>query len=532
MFTYLVMPYRPEGSLIDWLHARGGTLLTPEEVVPLVLQAAEALQHAHDRQILHLDVKASNFLVRTREDREPDLLLTDFGIARFSTATSTASQSIRGTPSAMAPEQWAGQPVVASDQYALAVMTYQLLTGTVPFQGNMQLMMYKHMHEPPPRPGAYNPRISPAMDAVLLRALAKRPEERFPSVRAFGAALRQGNNLSAERAAPALPFRGGPEDNIPTERVTPASLFQGALEDNIPTERVTPARSITPPPPPPPEVMPAQSQPAMPARPAQNRLYALLLLALVIVLVLGGFTVFALMRNQSPNQTNGSVRSTATSPAASSLTQTTATTQTSAPSSVPTATPVSNINYGKLLYTTSTLSSQCDKGGGQWADYNKPGLQCSANGTTISNPNSTSPDLVGTILTSIPGGVYPNNYVVEAQIQQVNTSSDYGIYFRNQPGNQQGIYTFFIHPNGTWGAYVYDTITANQTQIASGQTSIDAHALLRITIVVVGSNFTFYINGQRVGTAQDATYSTGTVGVAVDAGGTILVKSFSLYGAA
>ncbi len=114
----------------------------------------------------------------------------------------------------------------------------------------------------------------------------------------------------------------------------------------------------------------------------------------------------------------------------------------------------------------------------------------------------------------------------------MNTSSDYGIYFRNQPGNQQGIYTFFIHPNGTWGAYVYDTITANQTQIASGQTSIDAHALLRITIVVVGSNFTFYINGQRVGTAQDATYSTGTVGVAVDAGGTILVKSFSLYGAA
>jgi serine/threonine protein kinase len=73
---------------------------------------------------------------------------------------------------------------------------------------------------------------------------------------------------------------------------------------------------------------------------------------------------------------------------------------------------------------------------------------------------------------------------------------------------------------------------AEDTRIASGQTSIDAHALLRITIVVVGSNFTFYINGQRVGTAQDATYSTGTVGVAVDAGGAILVKSFSLYGAA
>jgi eukaryotic-like serine/threonine-protein kinase len=217
MFTYLVMPYRPEGSLVDWLHTRGGILLPSEEVVSLVLQAAEALQHAHDRQIVHLDVKASNFLVRTREGREPDLLLTDFGIARFSTATSTASQSIRGTPSAMAPEQWAGQPVAASDQYALAVMTYQLLTGTVPFQGNMQQMMYKHIHEPPQRPGAYNTRISPAMDASLLRALAKRPEERFPSVRAFGEALRQGNNLPTERAASATLFQGTPEDNIPTE---------------------------------------------------------------------------------------------------------------------------------------------------------------------------------------------------------------------------------------------------------------------------------------------------------------------------
>jgi hypothetical protein len=135
-------------------------------------------------------------------------------------------------------------------------------------------------------------------------------------------------------------------------------------------------------------------------------------------------------------------------------------------------------------------------------------------------------------LIGIPSGTYLNNYVVEAQIQQANTSSDYGIYFRNQPGNQQGVYTFFIHPNGTWGAYVYDNTTANQTQIASGPTNIDAHASLRITVVIVGSNFTFYINGQRIGTAHDSTYSTGTAGVAVDAGGTILVKNFSLYGVA
>jgi eukaryotic-like serine/threonine-protein kinase len=531
MFTYLVMPYRPEGSLVDWLHTRGGTLLPPEEVVPLVLQAAEALQHAHDRQIVHLDVKASNFLVRTREGREPDLLLTDFGIARFSTATSTASQNVRGTPSAMAPEQWAGQPVAASDQYGLAVMTYQLLTGTPPFQGNMQQMMYKHLHELPQRPGVYNARISPVIDATVLRALAKRPEERFPSVRAFGEALRQRTYLPTEPAVSATLFQGTPEDSIPTEYIAP--LFQSEQKNNIPAERVTPARFITPPPP---SVTPMQV-PKL-ARPARNRPYVILLLALVVVLVLGGFAIFALLYNRSSNATNGNanggvqITSKAISPAAALPTQTTATAQVPTPSPTAIATQASNINYGKLLYTTSTASSQCDKGGGRWADYNQPGLQCAASGTTISNSNSTSPDLVGTILTGILSGTYPNDYVVEAQIQQADTSSDYGIYFRNQPGNQQGVYTFFIHPNGTWGAYVYDNATGNQTQIASGPTNIDAHASLRITVVIVGSNFTFYINGQRVGTALDSTYSTGTAGVAVDAGGTILVKNFSLYAVA
>ena len=150
----------------------------------------------------------------------------------------------------------------------------------------------------------------------------------------------------------------------------------------------------------------------------------------------------------------------------------------------------------------------------------------------ISNPNPTSPNLVGTILTNTPNGTYPNDYVIEAQMQQANTSSDFGIYFRNQPGNQQGIYTFFIHPNGTWSAYVYDNNSGAQTQIASGTTSVDAHSLLRVTVIATGANFTFYVNKQRVGTAYDTTYATGTAGLAVDASGTVLVRSFGLYAVA
>src|SRR5215813_4779634 len=104
--TYMVMPLRQEGSLADWLRKRGeGQMLKPNEAAHLIMQAADALQHAHDHHLIHQDVKPSNFLVRTRSGYAlPDLVLMDFGIAKVATTTGTTSQSIRGTPSFMAPE--------------------------------------------------------------------------------------------------------------------------------------------------------------------------------------------------------------------------------------------------------------------------------------------------------------------------------------------------------------------------------------------------------------------------------------------
>ena len=191
---YMVMPYRSEGSLADWLVQRDNThLLLPEDVGNLLTQAASALQHVHDRNIIHQDVKPSNFLVRANADHPtyPDLFLVDFGVARITTATSTASNSVRGTFTYMAPEQWNGAAVPATDQYALAIMVYQLLTGVVPFQGRAEQVMFQHLSVSPKAPSEINPRLSPALDAVLLRALAKRPEERFPSISAFATAFRQ-----------------------------------------------------------------------------------------------------------------------------------------------------------------------------------------------------------------------------------------------------------------------------------------------------------------------------------------------------
>jgi serine/threonine protein kinase len=194
LLTYLVMPYRKEGTLASWLRRRGSaSLLTPQEVASLVQQAAAALQHAHTQHVLHQDIKPTNFLIRLRSDHpdRPDLLLADFGIAKLTSATASASQSIRGTPTYMAPEQWDGHPVAASDQYALAIMVYDLLVGRPPFVGNPGQVMRQHYLVPPPAPSSLGGHLSPALDVVLLRALAKQPEERFASVTAFARAFQE-----------------------------------------------------------------------------------------------------------------------------------------------------------------------------------------------------------------------------------------------------------------------------------------------------------------------------------------------------
>ncbi|QBD76444.1 hypothetical protein EPA93_10645 [Ktedonosporobacter rubrisoli] len=194
LLSYLVMPYRKEGTLASWLRSRGKAIpLLSAEVSPLLQQAAAALQHAHQQHVLHQDIKPTNFLIREREDSpdRPDLLLSDFGIAKLMSATASASQSVRGTPTYMPPEQWDGYPVAASDQYALAIMVYELLVGRPPFVGNPGQVMRQHYLTSPPAPSELARQLSSAIDAVLLRALAKQPDERFADVLAFARAFEE-----------------------------------------------------------------------------------------------------------------------------------------------------------------------------------------------------------------------------------------------------------------------------------------------------------------------------------------------------
>ena len=242
ILTYMVMPYRQEGSLTDWLR-RAGNLrpLSAQNVIFIIHQAASALQYAHDNHIIHRDVKPSNFLIRMRPENpaQPDLLLADFGIAKFTTAVSSADTMTRGTPTYMPPEQWEDHPVFATDQYALAVMMYELLTGRPPFQGNHSQLMYQHFQSQPIPLSSINPRLSQGIDAVILRALAKNSNDRFPSIATFDQAFQQvahnSNTIHVTLMINQLEAINGTRRSItlPDSRVVTVTVPAGAYNGQI-----------------------------------------------------------------------------------------------------------------------------------------------------------------------------------------------------------------------------------------------------------------------------------------------------------
>ncbi|HLZ58394.1 MAG TPA: serine/threonine-protein kinase [Ktedonosporobacter sp.] len=216
---YLVTPFQQEGSLAQWINSprrvpqrNGGGWLSPQWIASIVLQAASALQYAHDRQMMHQGVKPANFLMCARQEALPDVLLTDFGMAQL--ATFCTGQFLHGSSLYMAPEQWQGQPVLASDQYALAVLAYELLTGRPPFQGTPVHSMYQHLTVSPMSPCLLVPQLHLDVDRTLLRALAKRPDDRFPSIMAFAQALQVALQTTRPRIYAVRESGGERESNL------------------------------------------------------------------------------------------------------------------------------------------------------------------------------------------------------------------------------------------------------------------------------------------------------------------------------
>jgi branched-chain amino acid transport system substrate-binding protein len=249
-YTYIAMPFIETGTLADLMH---GEAMPLDQVRGIITQVGEALAYAHERGLVHRDVKPSNILI----DHVGNCLLTDFGIAKMVEGTTKFTQTgaILGTPAYMSPEQIRGDKLDGrSDQYSLGIVLYEMATGRPPFRAETPPAIFvKHLHDPLPPPSTIKPDLPDDLERVILKCLAKEPAARYSDMRAMVKALDRaiprareelaepGARLATTLAAgplaeaAALPAAGPFEGGVTTPR-------SGSPSPAVPTAGTAPGR--------------------------------------------------------------------------------------------------------------------------------------------------------------------------------------------------------------------------------------------------------------------------------------------------
>jgi eukaryotic-like serine/threonine-protein kinase len=217
--NYIVMEYVEGRTLAEYL-ASGGRL-APTRAAGIAEKVAEALAAAHAQGVIHRDIKPANIMV-TRDGR---VKVMDFGIARLVAGPDTVEQTaaVLGTAAYLSPEQAQGQTVDArSDLYSLGVVLYEMLAAQPPFTGDSAMAVaYKHVQETPPPPSSLNHDVPPPLDAVVMRALAKNPANRYQTAGEFRDDLQRVIAGQQVEATPLLPAGAGATQVISRTTVMP-----------------------------------------------------------------------------------------------------------------------------------------------------------------------------------------------------------------------------------------------------------------------------------------------------------------------
>jgi eukaryotic-like serine/threonine-protein kinase len=325
--AYMVMDNIEGGTLADYISntVRKGLFPPAADIVYLFTEISLALDYAHQKGMIHRDIKPANILLDSSTATGKALgepILTDFGIAKLQGASgSTLTHAFIGTPRYISPEQAEGHTIdERSDLYSLGIILYEILTGNTPFRADSPIaIMMQHMHAKPTPPELINPKVTPALSAVVLQSIAKDPEARFPSATAMTVALAQAFGLPVPASLnkpgsmnekpgynplqPLTPLPG--MTPLPLTLTTPAPAPFTPASASYPEPQfispahLTPATSdhgkneLSPP------------MPLPPAHPRRRNLYfALIACAILLLLGISTFAVLPLLFPKNPTTPN------------------------------------------------------------------------------------------------------------------------------------------------------------------------------------------------------------------------------------
>jgi serine/threonine-protein kinase len=508
--SYMELPLMSGGTLAGRISAGPVPL---DDIGDYLRQIASALDYAHRQGVIHRDVKAVNVLL----DRDGVAHLADFGIARIyehgagasgpldSAATPlTQTGQIIGTPACMAPEQFTGGAITPQlDIYALGVLAWQLVTGTLPFvAGDSLHLALQHLNTPPPSARALRPELPEPADAALRRALAKRPEDRFASAGDFATAFCDG--LRGEWH-PALSASAAENHTLDTTLSGPA-MFTSSTRASDAAYPITSA----------PEARRRLTTRKLPENQPRRPIWRPILLALALVVIVLGGVLFV-------------PRILPTLPAFA----THQATPTVAPTPSPTPNPLEPlVTAGELLYTTDA-PGQCDTAGGVWFDNDQGEQQCGGNETTLVGANCACP-LALVKLRQIPGEAFPESYVIQARMQSIGSSRTdfFGFKFREQAATpaatNYGGYGFLVNANGEWQFNRYRP-DGHRDTLKQGELPSPLVGSHIYDLTVSGGDFTFAVDGVAIDTESDATFSGGIVDFAAEPRCVIFITSVALY---
>lgn len=500
-YLYIVMMYAEDGSLSDAIRGRSRRSLSlPLDVAmttDIVSQVASALQYIHDRGVVHRDVKPGNVLIQIEPSGHWRLMLADFGVAR-GPDSNTARTQVAGTFTYMAPEQFDGKFSPATDQYALAVMTYQLLAGRPPFEGELGALTRAHMYDAPPPLRKFNPAVPPQMEAAILRGLAKDPAQRFPNVTAFARAVEAGADAGMAPVAAPPPV---------TERAAPMPVA-------APQWPGGPAG--------------AQGKPRTPGGGGGMGRLWLAVLAVIILLtaVVGGGAYFS-------NQQHLAAVATQTAQANATLTQQAQASTSPSTTAGATVTVAATVTPNGPTPTTAPSTPPPGVGSQVFAN---PAPTCdgqatpvwTADGATVTCVGATQVDIAspkaGSLACLSANAVQQGDGYMQTTIDPQSGKAEIGVrqgVGNTTTGTSFNIEGYYLAVDAAHGAYVIYSVDAAGQPTTLRQSRLVGIPPQQFTFgfMFQGSSLTPYVNGRAYPSVTDTAFTTGWVAICTDGAG-------------